>query len=179
VNVFVDCDWGRKNKDLSSRYNVSSYPTVIFTDAYGKLVEPMGGGDPASVEQQIQAAAKRGGGSPHASFEKAAEEAKRRHVPVLYLFTTAGRDSDALEDALFDASLESVRDSFVLASSAEIADNPDAKRFGVAALGAPVILVLDAEAEKPETAPLKRLVGKRGAKSILKELQSVLKAKKK
>jgi len=30
--VFVDCDWGRKNNDLSTKFNVRGFPTVVFLD---------------------------------------------------------------------------------------------------------------------------------------------------
>lgn len=56
-------------------------------------------------------------------------------------------------------------------------DNADAKRFNVSATDPPILLVLDAGAEKPEAAPLKKITGKKSAKDLLKELTSIPKPK--
>jgi hypothetical protein len=173
VNVFVDCDWGNKNTDLSARYGVQGYPTVIFTDPTGKVIAPLGDRSPDGVLRQIQGIAKKSGGGLLDSWEKAAEAARKEKKPVLFLFVASGRDSAALEEALFDDALEQARAAFVIAKAPIRRDNADAKRFGVASLEQPVILVLDPRAEKPEAAPLKRIVGKRSAKELLKELQSI------
>lgn len=57
--IFVDCDWGKKNNDISSKYGVRGYPTVIFTDPDGKETAKLGQRDPASVLAQIEEAAKK------------------------------------------------------------------------------------------------------------------------
>jgi len=173
VNVFVDCDWGKKNSDLSSKYGVRGYPTVIFTDSKGEVIGPLGDRSPDGVLKQIGEVAKKSGGGGFDSWEKAAEEAKKANKPVLFLFTSKGKDSVAMEDALYDDSLEQARGMFVIAKAAISRDNPDAKRFGVASLEQPVILVLDPNAEKPEAQPLKKIVGKKTAKELLKEFQSI------
>jgi hypothetical protein len=177
VNVFVDCDWGKKNTDLSSKYEVRGYPTVIFTDPSGKVLAPLGDRSPEGALKQINDVAKKGGGGAHDSWEKAAAAAKKADKPVLFLFTTSGRDSTALEEALYDDALEKAREAFVIAKVAVKRDNPDVKRFGVASLEQPVILVLDPASETPEKAPLKKIVGKRSAKELLKELESIKKPK--
>jgi hypothetical protein len=173
VNVFVDCDWGKKNTDLSTKYGVRVYPTVIFTDPTGKVIEPLGDLSTEGVLKQISAIAKKGGGGPADSWEKASAAAKKADKPVLFLFTTSGKDSTALEEALFDDSLEQARAAFVIAVAPAKRANADAVRFAIVSLGQPVILVLDPNAEKPEAAPLKKIVGKRTAKELLKELQTI------
>jgi hypothetical protein len=55
----VDCDWGRKNRDVSDKYGVRGYPTVLFTDPEGKVVERLGSRDAAAVLAQIEGAAGR------------------------------------------------------------------------------------------------------------------------
>lgn len=175
VNVFVDCDWGKKNNDVASKYGVRGYPTVIFTDSNGKVIAPLGDRSPEGVLKQIQEIAKKSGGGAFDSWEKAAEAATKAGKPVLFLFVANGRDSVAMEDALFDDALEQARAAFVIAKAPLKRDNPDARRFGVAGLEQPVILVLDPKAEKPEAAPLKKIVGKKSPKELLKELQSIRK----
>lgn len=179
MNVFVDCDWGKKNTDLSTKYGVRGYPTVIFTDATGKQLEPLNSRDPAGVLAQIQTMAKKSGGGAAESWDAAVELSKKDGKPVLFLFVGKGADSKAMEEALFDDSLAALRDTVVIAKAKISRDNADAKRFGVASLEQPVILVLDPNAEKPEAAPLKKIVGKRTAKELLKELQGIKKPEKK
>ena len=60
--IFVDCDWGKKNNDISTRYKVRGYPTVVFTDPEGKEVARMGRRDAESVAAQIEDVAKTYGG---------------------------------------------------------------------------------------------------------------------
>ena len=52
--IFVDCDWGKKNKDISTKYGVRGYPTVIFADPEGKELERLGKRDAQSVAAQIE-----------------------------------------------------------------------------------------------------------------------------
>jgi hypothetical protein len=55
--IFVDCDWGKKNKDLSTKYKIRGYPTVIFTDPDGNEIERLGKRDAGSVASQIEGVA--------------------------------------------------------------------------------------------------------------------------
>ena len=57
--IFVDCDWGKKNKDVSTKYKVRGYPTVVFTDPDGNEIERLGNRDAASVAAQIEGVAKK------------------------------------------------------------------------------------------------------------------------
>jgi hypothetical protein len=55
----VDCDWGRKNTDVSDRYGIRGYPTVLFTDPDGKVLESLGSRNAPSVLAQIESVAGR------------------------------------------------------------------------------------------------------------------------
>ena len=57
--IFVDCDWGKKNKDVSTQYGVRGYPTTVFTDPDGKEIDRMKGREPATVLGQIEEVAKK------------------------------------------------------------------------------------------------------------------------
>jgi len=174
VDVFVDCDWGKKNVELAGRFKVNGYPTVLMTDSYGRLIATLQGRDAHSVIKLIEDNAKKGGGAPLASWEKASAAAKKAKLPVLYLFTTTDKDSEELEEALFDPALYAALDGFVVAR-ASAKESADAKRFGVAAGDPPAILVLDPKSDKPEAAPLKKITGKKTAAELAKELESVAK----
>jgi thioredoxin-related protein len=54
----VDCDWGKKNNDISTKYGVRGYPTVIFVDPEGKEVDRVKKRDAASIIAQIEDVAK-------------------------------------------------------------------------------------------------------------------------
>jgi len=156
---------------------VKGYPTVIFTDSKGKVIEPLGDRNADGVLAQIQKFAKAALLSAFDSFDKVVESVKKVNKPILYLFVGANKDSAAMEEALFDESLDKARDGFVFVKSTITKENADAKRFSVAATEPPILLVLDVNAEKPEAAPLKRIVGKKSAKDLLKELTSIPKPK--
>ena len=134
VPIFVDCNWGESNKDLSDKYNVEGYPTVIFTNPDGKQLAGMGDDRAEGLNQQSdEIAAKFPGGPPtFESWEKAVEKAKEDKKPILYVFTTAKDDSKALEKALGDDSLKKIVEQFVLVKSPIQKDNDDAKKFSVA-----------------------------------------------
>lgn len=93
-------------------------------------------------------------------------------MPVLFLFTTTDKESEDLEDALFDPVLYTTLDRVVVAR-ASAKESADAKRFGVAAGDPPTILVLDPKADKPEAAPLKKITGKKTPAELAKELESL------
>lgn len=177
VNVFVDCDWGKKNTDLSGKYGVQGYPTVIFTDAKGNQLEELNSRDPEGVKKQIDAIAKKYAKAFPATFAEVKDAAIKEEKLVLFIFATKGKDSAALEEALFDDALAEAMGKFVVARTVIKRDDPEAKRFAVASYEQPVLLVLDPAAEKPEAAPLKKIVGKKTAKELLKEFQSIKKPK--
>lgn len=53
----MDCDWGKKNNDVSGKYGVRGYPTVIFTDPDGKEVDRVKARDAATIVSQIDSVA--------------------------------------------------------------------------------------------------------------------------
>ena len=57
--IFVDCDLGKKNQDISTKYKIRGYPTVVFTDPDGTEIERLGKRDAESVAAQIDSVAKK------------------------------------------------------------------------------------------------------------------------
>ena len=41
VCIFVDCAWGAKHADLTQKYRVTGFPTVIYADCEGEEVGRM------------------------------------------------------------------------------------------------------------------------------------------
>ena len=39
ISILVDCNWGRANKDVSGKYKVRGYPTILFINSKGKVIE--------------------------------------------------------------------------------------------------------------------------------------------
>ena len=37
ICILVDCNWGKANTDLSTKYKVRGYPTILFVDKDGKI----------------------------------------------------------------------------------------------------------------------------------------------
>src|SRR5438105_4981778 len=141
--VFVDCDWGKKNNDLSDKFKVEGYPTVAFCDPDGKEVAQLERRDPAGVAAQIGEIAKKYGRVGFASFEKAATAAKDEKKPVLYLFLKPNVAS-SMGTALADASMKDLVEKFVLAQSEITKENADAKALSITDT---TLLVLDSGAE--------------------------------
>jgi len=173
--VFVDCDWGKKNSDLSDKYGVKGYPTTIFVDPDGTEVAKLGGRDAASVEKQILEIAEKYVKPSFDSVDKAIEKAKEDKKPVLIFFFTQKGDSQALEQAMGDPTLKELMEKFTLAKIEIKKDNADAKKYSVASSTQPVLFVTDPNAEKPEAKPIKKLTGKKGPKELKKDLEDALK----
>jgi hypothetical protein len=168
--VFVDCDWGKKNNDLSDKFKVEGYPTVVFCDPEGKEVAQLERRDPAGVAGQITEISKKYGRAGFASFEKAAPVAKDEKKPVLYLFLKPGVAS-SIGAALADASMKELVEKFVQAQSEITKENADAKALSITDT---TLLVLDPGAEL-KAKPLLKLTGKRDAKEVRKQLEAALK----
>ena len=98
-----------------------------------------------------------------------------KEKPILYFFSTEKADSKYTEEALGDASLKELLEKFVLAKSELKKDNADMKTLGVSSMSSPILFVLDSGLEKPESAPVKKLTGKKGPKELKTELESALK----
>ncbi len=53
----MDCDWGKKNGELSSRYGIRGYPSVVFVDPDGNELERLKSRSPGALASQIEAVA--------------------------------------------------------------------------------------------------------------------------
>ena len=169
VCVFVDCDWGNKNNDLSAKFNVRGYPTVVFLDPEGAEVGRLASRTPSAVASQIEEIAKKHGKSRFETFEKAAEFAKENKKPVLCLFLKPGVNS-SLASAVEDASMKDLVEKFVLCQSDLGKGNADAKAAGLSD-SALLVLAPDGDLKKP----LLKLTGKKELKEVRKQLEATLK----
>jgi hypothetical protein len=164
--VLVDCDWGKKNKDVSGKYGVRGYPTIIFTDPDGKEVERLHGRDAASVAGQINGVAKKYAKSVAWAeydddvFRDAAEEKK----PVLLFFTDGKAKSAAQEEVFLDERLEKPLGQFLLVRH-EIAKECDFCG-SIRMRKGPVIWFLDPLAEEPTKKPLYKVTSLKSAKNL-------------
>jgi hypothetical protein len=170
VCVFVDCNWGKKNNDLSDKYKVEGYPTVVFCDPDGKQIAELESRDASGVASQIESIAKKYKGT-FDSFEKAVAMAKEEKKPVLYLFLKPNVAS-SLAAAVGDASMKDLVEKFVLAQSELVKGNTDAKAFSIID---PTLLVLDPEGEVGKAKVYLKLSGKRELKEVKKQLEEALK----
>lgn len=57
--IFVDCEWGKKHKDVSDKFSIRGYPTVVFVDPEGKEIDRLKKRDADSVLAQIDEVAKK------------------------------------------------------------------------------------------------------------------------
>jgi hypothetical protein len=169
--VFVDCDWGNKNKDLSTKFKVDGYPTVIFCDPEGVQVGELGARDSTSVASQIDGVAKKYGSTRFETFEKAAAKAKEDKKPVLYLFLKPNVAS-SLAAAVADPSLKDLVEKFVVAQSDLVKGNADAKALSITD---PALWVLDSEGEIAKAKVLLKLSGKKEVKEVKRQLEDALK----
>jgi len=170
VCVFVDCDWGKKNNDLSDKFKVEGYPTVVFCDPEGKQVAELNAREPARVAAQISEVAKKYGKAGFESFEKAAGVAKEEKKPILYVLVKPNVPS-SLAAAVADESLKALIEKFIVAQAEITKDNADAKALSVTDS---TLLVLDPNAEL-KAKPLLKLTGKRELKEVRKQLEATLK----
>jgi hypothetical protein len=170
VCVFVDCDWGKKNNDLSDKFKVRGYPTVAFCDPEGSQVGSLGSREPSAVAGQINDVVAKYGKASFESFEKGAEKAKEEKKPVLYVFSKPGFTSP-LAAAVGDDSMKDLVAKFVLVQSDIGKDNADAKAFSITE---GTLLVLDPAADAKQK-PLLKLTGKKDLKEVRKQIEATLK----
>jgi hypothetical protein len=170
VCVFVDCDWGKKNNDLSDKFKVQGYPTVVFCDPDGNQVASLGSRDPAGVATQITEVAKKYSKAGFESYEKAIGAAKEEKKLILYVFVKPNVAS-SLSAAVADESLKDLVGKFVVAHSEISKESADAKAFSVSES---TLLVLD-PAGDPKAKPLLKLTGKKELKEVRKQLEATLK----
>ena len=53
VCVYVDCEWGHKHVDLLMKYQVQSFPTVVYADSDGEEVGRMKSFDPEVLASEF------------------------------------------------------------------------------------------------------------------------------
>ncbi len=173
--VLVDCDWGNKNQDVSGKYGVRGYPTVIFTDPDGKEVERLKGRSAGAVAGQINNVAEKYAKAvawaeyDDVTFREAAEEKK----PVLVFFTDGKSRSAAQEKAFTDERLEESLAQFILVRH-EITKDCDTCKTNRIRKG-PAIFFMDPLADDPAKKPLYKMTSSKSAKSLLGVLKMVYK----
>ena len=180
--IFVDCAWGKKNEDLSQRFNVRGYPTVVFCDPDGKSVGELGDREPAAVAKQILGLADKYSSKPGAeapaskltgsSFAAALKEARRTSKLIAYYFYDDSPPSLAVTRALSDDLLKSAQGKFILVLALYRKGSDECVKFDVTR--SPTILILEASREKPEEKLLARITGSRTARELARDLESAL-----
>ena len=175
--MFVDGDWGKKNRDLYEEYKVTGYPTVIFCDPEGKSPQRMSARDPEGVAAHMRRASGKGAaeaveavpvpGFPDLS-DRAFEEA-RRGSKLLAIYSPG---SASVHQAFADAFVKAVLPKFVFTKSPLRRGSGDSARFDVTR--APTILVVNPSLEKPEEKPLARITGSRNARELRRDLEAAL-----
>ena len=176
----MDCDWGKKNADVSGKYGVRGYPTVLFTDPRGEVVSKLAARDASSVAKQIYELAKKyrgtaGGGAtaelPWAkSYDAGMTEAVKSGKHMLVLFTDGKATAQATEAALAQKELLQHLSKYVLVRQQISRDDAVCKEHRVTT--GVQIRVLD---PKAPTKPLLRLTGKKTTKSIESSLSRLAK----
>jgi len=178
--IFVDCDWGKKNQELSTRYAVKGYPTVIFCDPQGKALGKLAVRDAENVAKALQALADSFGAkavSPVTmvsgnSYEVGLADARRKKRPLLLYFNDDSPASISMNETLLDRSLLELHPKFSTATLKFVKGSPECLKFGVSR--APTILILDSRMEKPEEKPLARIEGSRSPRELKRELEATL-----
>ena len=181
--ILVDCDWGKKNNDISSRYEVRGYPTVVFTDPRGKELSRLRARSPEAVVKEISslASAFRGrsaGPEPEtklvwaASYDKAFASAKKDSKLLLVLFTDGSKNSNFTEASLAAKSLTQTLGQFVIVRAKVDCKSEVCKKHRVTSGSA--LHVIDPSEPDPYKKPLLRLTGKRTAQSLGRSFESVL-----
>lgn len=171
VCVFVDCDWGKKNNDLSDKFAIRGYPTVLFLDPEGKQVAELESRAPAAVAEQITQVATKYGKARFETFAKAVDTAKEDHKAILYVFAKPDQPN-SLTVALADPSMKDLVEQFVLVRSDLGKQNADAKTLAVSD---PALFVLDPKGEFGKDKPLLKLTGRKEVKEVHKQLEAALK----
>jgi thiol-disulfide isomerase/thioredoxin len=171
VCVFVDCDWGKKNTDLSDKFGIQGYPTVLFLDPEGKQVASLESRAPGAVAEQISQVAKKYGKARFETFAAAADVAKEDKKPILYLFAKPDQPN-SLTVAVADPSLKDLVEQFVMVRSDLGKGNADAKTLGITD---PALFVLDPKGEFGKDKALLKLTGRKDVKEVRKQLETVLK----
>lgn len=117
VAIMVDCTEGGAHQDLLSKYNVSGFPTVIFTDPDGKVVDTMRARSPDAIKAQIEKTIqdhKRAGFAPMSVDEGAALARQGdKLLGILFLDPDSKDGLGPFSEAVFrDEKLAALKDRF-------------------------------------------------------------------
>jgi thiol-disulfide isomerase/thioredoxin len=178
--IFVDCNWGNKNQELSTKYGVKVYPTVLFCDPQGKAIARLVVRDAETVAKALQALVDAVGAKAVApvpmvtgkSYEAGLADARRKNRPLLLYFNDDSPASISMNETLLDRSLVELHPKFSTAKLSFVKGSAECLKFGVTR--APTILILDGRMEKPEEKPLARIEGSRTPREVKRELEACL-----
>lgn len=178
--VFVDCDWGKKNKELSTKFGVTTFPTVVFCDPQGNSLGRMEAREPDEVAEALTVLARKFGAKAvpdllvvfGIDYDAALVDARRYSRPILLYFSDLSPASLSVNEAMLDRSLRDLHGKFTCAKSDFVKGSAQCVKFNVTR--APTILVLDSKLPKPEEKPLLRIEGSRTVRELRRELESAL-----
>ena len=181
--IFVDCDWGKKNRDLSVKFGVSGYPTVVFCDPQGTSLGRMEVRAPEDVAKALRALVNYAGAKAAGpvqivvgnTYEVGRADARRMGRPLLVYFVDDTPPSLSTTEALLDRSLSDLHPRFSTAKADFVKGSPTCLKFGVTR--APTILILDVRLERPEEKPIARIEGSRSVRELRRELEALLPAR--
>jgi hypothetical protein len=179
VPIMADCS---KNgpPELMKKFNVKSFPTVVFVSSKGEEIERLRGRDPASVKGQIESIA--ANHSVKLFLDISMDEAKKmaselgQLLAVCYMDTKnkSAEKNQLLQGALMSDGIKDLRDKFVFIKQ-PLRDGKkvtaEAKAFG--ASKSPTLLIIDPKSEEEGKKSVLKKIAK--AKGLKKALAKVLK----
>ncbi|MBI4563457.1 MAG: hypothetical protein HY716_02020 [Planctomycetes bacterium] len=173
--ILVDCDWGRKNKDISGKYGVRGYPTVVFTDPEGGEVARMTARDAESLAKQIsEMAAKHSRSVPWVeSLEAALETAKKESKPLAIFFCDGKKDAEETEASLAADPVRSLHEKLVFIKHEITKDCETCKAYRIT-WGSNLIIV-DPSTEDIAKALISKITGGKSPKALKSALDAALK----
>ena len=179
--VFIECDWGKSNAELSTLYKVTGFPTVLFCDPDARPIAQLQSHEPGAVAKQMLDVAEKFGSKaelPPQPIEiralpvpEAMATGKRLKRPVLLFFRDDSPASLSVAAALADPLLKDILAGFVPGADVYTKGSGHSATYEVTR--APTLLVLDPTLPKPEEKPLARIEGSRSARELLRELEAL------
>ena len=173
----ADCSQRGAYPDLMKKFNITGYPTVVFTDPKGKEVARLAGRDAASVKSQIEGVIKEHSAPLFLDLSlPEARKAAAEQGKLLAVMWSADKGKDgakcqAMQAALMADSLEAVRKQ-ILWIKRPLKDGKkkteEASSFG--ASKAPTLMILDPKVEEPKESILKKMTTTKGIKKDLEKL---------
>jgi hypothetical protein len=180
--IFIECDWGKANTDLTKKYDVGSYPTVLYCNPVGGVMGHLTSPDPAAVaKQMLDVAAKKERMPEEApapltirahSVSDALMAGRRFGRRVILFFRDDSPATLSIGTALNDPALKEILEGFVLGSDLYTKGAGNSAKYEITR--APTLLVLDPTLPKPEEKPLTRIEGSRSARELIRELEPLL-----